>query len=151
MLDYARKQVGKPFSNYGMARSLMFPRKCTDEDFFCAELVARCLQEGGLMDKASNPSSATPSSMFELYARQGAATGNPFVLRNFDDNSIKFNAIGGDRPLVVSPPIATRPAITHAPTSIGARPKRDCSPRLVMRPNDKSAPVQLSFQSLTFR
>ena len=145
MLDYARKQVGKPFSNYGMARSLMFPRKCTDEDFFCAELVARCLIEGGLMDRASNPSSATPSSLFELYSSRGAATGNPFVLRNFDEKSIHFNATSS-RPLVISPPTVPRRATTPAPTSIGSRSKQE-----TMRSTNDGAPITLSFQSLTFR
>ena len=36
MLNYARAQVGKPFSNSGMARSLIWPRTTTGESFFCA-------------------------------------------------------------------------------------------------------------------
>jgi hypothetical protein len=49
MLAFARAQVGKPFSNIGMARSLLFPRKTSHESFFCAELVAAVLKAGGLM------------------------------------------------------------------------------------------------------
>lgn len=35
MLSFARQQVGKPFSNMGMARSLLLPRK-TDGSSWCA-------------------------------------------------------------------------------------------------------------------
>ena len=57
MLAFARSQVGKPFSNMGMARSVVLPRKTTYESFFCAELVAAVLKAGGLMYVAthSNP------------------------------------------------------------------------------------------------
>jgi hypothetical protein len=37
MLHYARtKCVGKPFSNMGMARSLLWPRQTDNTSFFCA-------------------------------------------------------------------------------------------------------------------
>jgi hypothetical protein len=36
MLNYARSCVGKPFSNTGMARSLIWPRKTDEQSFFCA-------------------------------------------------------------------------------------------------------------------
>jgi hypothetical protein len=36
MLQYARTLVGKPFSNAGMARSILYPRTTTGESFFCA-------------------------------------------------------------------------------------------------------------------
>lgn len=37
MLHYARTQcVGKPFSNYGMARSVLWPRNTDGSSFFCA-------------------------------------------------------------------------------------------------------------------
>lgn len=36
MLAYARSLVGKPFSNIGMARSIVFPRKSDGNSFFCA-------------------------------------------------------------------------------------------------------------------
>ena len=49
MLAYARQQIGKPFSNTGMARSLIWPRQTTGDSFFCAELVAAVLKVGGLM------------------------------------------------------------------------------------------------------
>ena len=36
MLNYARSLVGKPFSNIGMARSIVFPRHTDGSSFFCA-------------------------------------------------------------------------------------------------------------------
>lgn len=36
MLSYAKTLVGKPFSNAGMARSILFPRQSTGDSFFCA-------------------------------------------------------------------------------------------------------------------
>tara|TARA_B100001175_G_scaffold302020_1_gene295681 strand:+ start:401 stop:886 length:486 start_codon:yes stop_codon:yes gene_type:complete len=36
MLQYAKTLVGKPFSNTGMARSIVYPRTTTGESFFCA-------------------------------------------------------------------------------------------------------------------
>lgn len=37
MLHYVRTQcVGKPFSNYAMVRSLIWPRETTNQSFFCA-------------------------------------------------------------------------------------------------------------------
>ena len=42
MLHYARTQcVGKPFSNIGMARSLLWPRHTDNSSFFCAGTPAR--------------------------------------------------------------------------------------------------------------
>lgn len=36
MLNYARSLVGKPFSNVGMARSIVYPRQTDGSSFFCA-------------------------------------------------------------------------------------------------------------------
>ena len=36
MLNYAKSLVGKPFSNVGMARSIVYPRQTDDSSFFCA-------------------------------------------------------------------------------------------------------------------
>jgi len=47
----------------------------------CAELVAACLQSGGLLSASSNPGSATPSSLHKLYSKKATSTGNPFALR----------------------------------------------------------------------
>lgn len=41
MLHYVRTQcVGKPFSNYAMVRSLVWPRETNHESFFCAGTCA---------------------------------------------------------------------------------------------------------------
>ena len=83
MLHYARTQcVGKPFSNIGMARSILWPRHTDDTSFFCAELVASILKQGGLMDQQSNPGSATPEMLHRIYKDRAAATANPYVLRD---------------------------------------------------------------------
>ena len=36
MLAFAKQQIGKPFSNFGMARSLIFPRQSDNRSFYCA-------------------------------------------------------------------------------------------------------------------
>ena len=36
MLNFARAQVGKPFSNMGMARSLLYPRATDHRTYYCA-------------------------------------------------------------------------------------------------------------------
>jgi len=36
MIGWARRQVGKPFSSTGMARSILWPRVTTGDSFYCA-------------------------------------------------------------------------------------------------------------------
>ena len=85
MLRYAKTHcVGKPFSNTGMARSLLWPRQTDGTSFFCAELVAAILKEGGLLEASSNPGSATPETLHKLYLSRAAATANPYVLRDLN-------------------------------------------------------------------
>lgn len=81
MLKFAREQIGKPFSSLGMARALIWPRKTNFKSWFCAELVAACLQSGGLMNQSSSPGAATPSSLYKLYKNCGAVAANPCTLR----------------------------------------------------------------------
>ena len=81
MLSFAKSCVGKPFSNSAMARSLIWPRKTDNSSFFCAELVAAILKHGGLIDRTSNPGSATPEGLHELYKNRAATTANPYLLR----------------------------------------------------------------------
>lgn len=81
MLTWAKKQIGKPFSTTGMARSVVWPRQTDGSSFFCAELVAACLQVGGLMARDSRPGAATPQSLYKLYRNVGAATANLCFLR----------------------------------------------------------------------
>ena len=87
MLSFARKQVGVPFSNYGMARSILWPRTTDGTSYFCAELVACVLKEGGLLEASSNPGAATPEMLYRIYKDQAAATANPYVLRDINATS----------------------------------------------------------------
>ena len=61
MLNFARGQVGKPFSNMGMARSLVWPRPTDHKTYYCAELVAAILKQGGLMYAALHTQTPRPS------------------------------------------------------------------------------------------
>jgi hypothetical protein len=75
MLAFASSLKGRPFSNYAMVRSILYPRTSDNNSFFCAELVAAVLKKGGLMSSSSNPGSATPASLHALYRKQAACTG----------------------------------------------------------------------------
>ena len=82
MLRFARDQIGRPFSSSAMIRSVTScPRRTTGNSYFCAELVGSILKEGSLLSPDSNPGSATPESLYRLYSRHAATTGNPFTLR----------------------------------------------------------------------
>ena len=96
MLSFAKREcVGRPFSNAGMARSILWPRQTDRSSFFCAELVASILREGGLLESGSNPGSATPEALFRLYKGRAAATANPHVLRDKSTtSSLTFASVG---------------------------------------------------------
>lgn len=94
MLAFAKAQIGKPFSNTGMARSLLFPRQSSYSSFYCAELVAAILKQGGLISTDSNPGAATPYSLYKLYSKQAAATANPYALRQMN-SGLTLNTLGG--------------------------------------------------------
>lgn len=136
MLHYVRTQcIGKPFSNLAMFRSLLWPRQ-TDEiptSFFCAELVAAILRQGGLMDSASNPGAATPEMLHRIYAPRAAVAGNPCVLRDVQKSSMHFhNTVGSphyalsDRAAEHERLLHQRAVATHAttttPTSVAPVP-----------------------------
>ena len=88
MLHYVRTQcVGKPFSNYAMVRSLVWPRETTHESFFCAELVASILKVGGLLDANCNPGAATPEMLHRIYSPRAAVAANPVLLREINGMS----------------------------------------------------------------
>lgn len=95
MLNWATQQVGKPFSTTGMARSLIWPRHSDGTSWYCAELVAACLQVGGLMNTESKPGAATPQSLYRLYKNAGAVAANPCALRREFGNGVQheFNLI----------------------------------------------------------
>lgn len=81
MLHFAKQQIGKPFSQSAMFRSLIMPRKTTGQSYFCAELVADCLRFGGMLDPSSNPGAATPTNLYSLFSSRAACTGNPHLLK----------------------------------------------------------------------
>ena len=96
MLSFVKNQcIGKPFSNLAMFMSLLWPRTTDCASFFCAELVAAILREGGLMDVQSNPGSATPEMLHRIYASRAAVAANPCVLRDVQASSLHFNATLG--------------------------------------------------------
>jgi len=149
MLHYARTRcVGKPFSNMGMARSLLWPRHTDSSSFFCAELVAAILKEGGLMDQTSNPGSATPESLYRIYKDRAAVTANPFVLRDMQSAAgLSFASTVGHAPhasaehvaeresllqsrAIMAPMPPMRPAYQQPATSgLGERRRVDSPPR----------------------
>ena len=99
MLYFAKKQIGKPFSQTAMFRSLIMPRKTTGESYFCAELIADCLKFGGMLDQSSNPGAATPSNLYSLFSSRAAVTANPYLLRQSDTHRrITTNSVVETRP-----------------------------------------------------
>lgn len=93
MLRFARQQVGRPFSTSAMVRSVTScPRRTTGNSYFCAELVSAVLKEGGLLSADSNPGSATPESLYRLYSRNAATTGNPFTLRCLENQQANLES-----------------------------------------------------------
>jgi hypothetical protein len=138
MLHYVRTQcVGKPFSNYAMVRSLIWPRETDHTSFFCAELVASILKVGGLLDANCNPGSATPEMLHRIYAARGAASANPCILREINSHAGCGNAagmstfIGNLTPaerlaereaLIASPTAHTTPVPRHVAVSLPVAP-----------------------------
>lgn len=160
MLAFARKQVGKPFSPTGMARSIIYPRSPDGKSWcvfftrpcahrprrgrahphtrtpalvgasrFCAELVAAALQHGGLMSMQSNPSAATPESLFRLYKSRAATTGNPFTLRSQFAHSAPQRALtaGGSAAQFAPPAAAARAAQATSSGNLVAAAQARCS------------------------
>ena len=151
MLRYARAQVGKPFSQMAMARSLLLPRDTNERDFFCAELVAAVLKKGGLMDQSSNPGAATPESLHSMYSKRAATTGNPTLLRDVTT----LNSLKG----VVSSPNSHERELLIARHHMGGRPAvqkmvgnlRVVAARQAAAPQTSAAPVTLTLNSLDMR
>jgi len=117
MLQFARQQIGKPFSNSAMLRSLFWPRRSTFQNFFCAELVAAILQKGGLIDTISNAGSATPQGLHELFKTRATTTANPYLLRQANvQRQLTMASVVTERcykppaPRSASLPVAVRPA-----------------------------------------
>lgn len=49
---------------------------------------------GGLLDANCNPGSATPEMLHRIYASRGAASANPCILRELNNNGHGGNAMG---------------------------------------------------------
>jgi hypothetical protein len=119
MLHFARMQVGKPFSSTGMARSLIWPRESDHQSWYCAELIAACLQHGGLMSRDSKPGAATPHSMYKMYKSQGAMQANPYTLRQqFGMNAKTMQSLRSSIPLSSTPARAVKTVIAQ-PLALG--------------------------------
>ncbi len=144
MLHYVRTQcVGKPFSNYAMVRSLVWPRETTHDSFFCAELVASVLKVGGLLDSNCNPGAATPEMLHRIYAPRAAVSANPVLLRELNGGGANIGTAGpcngfignltpGERvaereallPPYARPGVTGVPVVRHAPMSLPAVPSQ---------------------------
>ena len=81
MLNFAQAQKGKPFSMGAMVRSIVYPRTTNEQNYFCAELVARTLQIGGLFPTEKNPGAETPETLFRRFKPVASVTGNHYMLR----------------------------------------------------------------------
>jgi len=129
MLQFARAQVGKPFSNMGMARSLLLPRKTDENSWFCAELVAAILQKGGLLSSDSNPGAATPHSLYKMYSKHAAATANPYTLRTVKSTALVQQGMYSRVPTeaLCFDSMLARPRALPAPA--GTRRRSDSPPR----------------------
>ena len=141
MLNYVRHHcIGKPFSNYAMVRSLVWPRETDHQSFFCAELVASILRVGGLLDTNCNPGSATPEMLHRIYAPRAAVSANPCLLREINgcNGSLIGNVCLAERlaerealiPGNVQPRTQAAPfALTHQTPFQPARRRADSPPR----------------------
>lgn len=132
----------------------------------CAELVAACLQVGGLLSPSSKPGAATPSSLYRMYKSSGAAMANPCTLRReFGKvgvrpySSVTAPLLGGNgRATQFSMPNLTAPSrgLESSGDDRGTPRRSDSPPRMqfkVVQPRGSDprsmAPVTLSLSSLS--
>ena len=138
MLAWAHQQIGKPFSSMGMMRSMIWPRATDESSWYCAELVAACLQAGGLMSRDSTPGSATPYSLYKLYKSAGAMQANPCTLRREFGISRPMTLTGPRQSLgatIAAQPVATQisQSIRTAAPEAASRRRLDSPPRMQFR------------------
>ena len=50
------------------------------------------MQEGGLLDRSSNPGGATPQSLYTLYVSRAASTANPYALKQLQQHMAQQTA-----------------------------------------------------------
>lgn len=135
MLQFARRQVGKPFSGTGMARALIYPRTNDGSSWYCAELVAAILQAGGLLSSTTNPSAATPESLHTLFASRAAVTANPTILAAHARQPVEADTARIAQS-VLAPPIARLGSLKVVTSG---------------RPAVETPPLHLTMNSLDFR
>lgn len=143
MLQWAAQQVGKPFSTSGMAWSLIWPRDSDGRSYYCAELVAACLQVGGLMSTESKPGAATPQSLYRLYKNAGAVAANPCALRREFGHGVhhEFNLLQPQNTFPVAP---TDVRLGVTPPDIGVA----CL-GTSMRASRSTSPPRMAFKQLS--
>lgn len=103
MLNFAAAQQGKPFSMGAMVRSIVYPRTTNEKNYFCAELVARTLQIGGLFPPEKNPGAETPETLFRRFKSVASVTGNPYMLRQIqmrNSVSMQCNEVFNEHSLI---------------------------------------------------
>ena len=64
---FAQKQVGKPFNKSGFYRALLpwpFYRTTDEKQWFCSELIARCLQHANILEHL-NPARTSPELVYK--------------------------------------------------------------------------------------
>ena len=114
MLRFARQQMGKPFSSSGITRALIWPRESDYKSWFCAELIAACLQQDGLMSKDSKTGGATPYSLHKMYKAQGAVQANPYALRQqFGMNARTVQSMKAQLPYSGNPFLAAQSVVAQ--------------------------------------
>lgn len=89
MLQFAKRQIAKPFSQVGMLRSIVYPRQSNGASWFCAELVAATLQVGGLMPPGHNPGGTTPAMLYSMFKQHGSVSANMYTLRNTSERLLQ--------------------------------------------------------------
>jgi hypothetical protein len=80
MLRAAKSVCGIPFSNIGMIRSMVYPRKTSDvnpKTFYCAELISWILKQGNVLPATINPGASTPGSLWDTFKTCSTITTHP--------------------------------------------------------------------------
>ena len=156
MIHFARQQVGKPFSSTGMARSLLWPRESDGSSWYCAELIAACLQHGGLMSRDSKTGAATPYSLYKMYKSQGAMQANPYTLRQQFGMSqrsiqqIRQQLPHGGNPVRAIQSVAAQPVVFDMQTLVAPRSMPVAVGRSVSRTRSDSPP-RMAFRVIQAR
>lgn len=72
MLNYAKALVGRPFSNSGMMRSVIFPRTTDDSSFFCAGALGNTVLLGVSFTTDCLPPIARAQNLWLPFSRRAA-------------------------------------------------------------------------------